>query len=214
MLPAMQKEPGGVELDELRRRAKAHLRKRMRSVRRQTPATALAERNSRLVETVLGLPEYQAASSVGLFWPILSRQEVDLRAVDVHARQAAKRVCYPYMTPNDNGGFTTGFAVPKSTKELAGMGRGFDEPPLDAPRVGRGDVDLIIVPALAAALDGHRIGYGAGYYDATLPDYAPPATLVFVLFDFQIIAEVPSFAHDVACDVIVTDRRVVQVTST
>jgi 5-formyltetrahydrofolate cyclo-ligase len=63
------------------------------------------------------------------------------------------------------------------------------------------------VPALAVSPDGHRLGYGAGFYDATLPDFRPPGTAIAVVFDFQVLVELPVLSHDVACDVIVTDRR-------
>ena len=52
--------------------------------------------------------------------------------------------------------------------------------------------DVVVVPALAVAADGHRVGYGIGFYDATLPDVCPPAAAVMVAFGFQLLAEVPS----------------------
>ncbi|HEY5239824.1 MAG TPA: 5-formyltetrahydrofolate cyclo-ligase, partial [Polyangiaceae bacterium] len=57
---------------------------------------------------------------------------------------------------------------------------------------------------------GHRIGYGAGYYDRALPRFAPPAVSVTVLFDFQLVAEVPTTDGDVTVDWIVTDTRVMK----
>ena len=52
---------------------------------------------------------------------------------------------------------------------------------------------------------GHRLGYGRGYYDRTLA-LMPRTTSVAVAFDFQLIAEVPSEAHDVPVTWVVTDR--------
>ena len=68
-------------------------------------------------------------------------------------------------------------------------------------------VDLIVVPALAVAPTGHRLGYGGGFYDVMLPDFCPPATAVVVAFDFQLVAELPAEPHDVACALVVTDAR-------
>ena len=42
---------------------------------------------------------------------------------------------------------------------------GIREPMPDAPAV---DPDILIVPLLAFDRRGHRLGYGAGYYDMTL----------------------------------------------
>jgi 5-formyltetrahydrofolate cyclo-ligase len=66
----------------------------------------------------------------------------------------------------------------------------------------------VIVPALAATPDGHRLGYGSGFYDVTLPELRPPALAVTVLYSFQLLAELPTLEHDVACDVVVTDREI------
>jgi len=42
---------------------------------------------------------------------------------------------------------------------------GIREPPADAPEL---NPDILIVPLLAFDRRGHRIGYGAGYYDMTI----------------------------------------------
>jgi len=67
------------------------------------------------------------------------------------------------------------------------------------------------VPALAVASSGHRLGYGSGFYDATLPDFCPPALSIVVAYDFQLLAELPVSAHDIACDIVVTDARLLRV---
>jgi 5-formyltetrahydrofolate cyclo-ligase len=90
------------------------------------------------------------------------------------------------------------------------LGFGFREPSLDDPEAVRGEVEAVVVPALAADPSGHRIGYGAGYYDRTLPRFAPPAVAVAVVFDFQLVAEVPTTDGDVRVDWIVTDTRVMK----
>lgn len=195
-------------LAEFRARAKKQLRARMRGVRLAISASALGERSSRIVERLEALPLFARAGSVALFWPMETRHEVDLRALDAAARRADKVVYYPFMDKAD-GGYRTGFRRVDDASLLVERGRGFSEPPPDAVEARRGEIDVVVVPALAAAADGHRIGYGAGFYDATLPDVCPPARSVVAVFDFQLLAEVPSTAHDVACDVVVTDARVI-----
>lgn len=193
----------------LRDRAKRQLRSRMKALRAAHPEPQRAERSRAVVERVLALPEYEAARSVGLFWPMLERQELDVRALDVAARAAQKAVYYPYLEPHGDG-FVTGFRRVESTSELAERGRHFHEPPSTAPRAERGDLDVVIVPALAVASSGHRLGYGSGFYDATLPDVCPPAIAIAVAFEFQLLAELPASERDVACAVIVTDARVLR----
>ena len=191
-------------LAELTRLARKQLRGRARSVRAAYPEAALLERSRLIVERVVALPEFDAAESIALFWPL--PREVDLREIDKAARSHGKRVYYPVMDRHATG-VRTGMALSAETAELAERGSRFAEPPPSAPRAERGDIDLVFVPALAVALNGHRLGYGAGFYDATLPDFCPPAKSVVVAYDFQLLAELPHLAHDVACDWIVTDRR-------
>ena len=72
-------------------------------------------------------------------------------------------------------------------------------------------MDFAVVPALTANRAGYRIGYGAGFYDRTLPRFAPPAFTIIVAFDFQLIAEVPVTDGDVGCDMVVTDRNTLRI---
>jgi 5-formyltetrahydrofolate cyclo-ligase len=92
-------------------------------------------------------------------------------------------------------------------------GHGFPEPRADAPRAEADAIDLVIVPGLAFDPRGHRIGYGAGFYDRFLaplsrPSGAAHARAVGVCFDFQVLAEAPTSPEDVAVAVVVTDKRV------
>lgn len=187
-------------------RAKKQLRARMRALRSAHPEKARAERSARLVARVIALPEFVSARGVALFASLLDGGEVDVRALDQAARTANKRIFYPTIERKGDRDHTALAEVSDPT-ELAMRGRRFAEPPESARRAARGDVDLVVVPALALAATGHRLGYGGGFYDAMLPDFCPPAVAVAVAFDFQLIAELPAEPHDVPCDIVVTDAR-------
>lgn len=192
------------ELSDLRKRAKIQIRKRMRALRKALPEAALAQRSARIVERLRALPAYQDARSLALFWPMTS--EVDLRALDADARALNKDVYYPRLDRVDDK-VMTGFARTASAAELVTAGMRFAEPPRAAPLASSGELDLIVVPALAASALGHRLGYGSGFYDATLPEFRPKALCALVAFEFQLLAELPLEAHDVACDLVITDER-------
>jgi 5-formyltetrahydrofolate cyclo-ligase len=194
-------------LAEITERAKKQIRSRMRSLRGAHPPAALAERNGRIVERLRTLPALVQARSVACFWPMTDRHEVDLRPFDAYLREQGKRVYYPGLAGGDGAPVRTCMRLTRSTDELVVRGGRFAEPPREAPEAERGDVDLLVVPALAVAANGHRIGYGAGFYDAALPDFRPPALAVVIAYDFQLLAEVPAEPHDVPCDIVVTDAR-------
>jgi 5-formyltetrahydrofolate cyclo-ligase len=201
--------PAGADLDALRIRAKRQLRDRARALRTAIPEPAREARSLRVVERVFELPEVQAASAVASFWPMTSRGEVDLRTLDERLRAAGKRLFYPGMAEPDGPG--PRFARVDDRAALADRGRRFLEPPADAPVANPGDLDIVIVPALAVSGTGDRLGYGAGFYDSILPRFCPPALSVVVVYDFELLPELPVTDHDVSCNVVVTDTRVIRV---
>ncbi|HZF48585.1 MAG TPA: 5-formyltetrahydrofolate cyclo-ligase [Polyangiaceae bacterium] len=190
----------------LRKQAKAVLRQRARALRNTIPEGAIKERSARIVASLLGLPEIAGARSVALFYPIEGRNEVDLRALDAELRAKGARIAYPAIEQETR---VMSFRFVAETEAMEERGLGFREPAEDAEEAVA--LDAIVVPALQIDASGHRIGYGAGYYDRTLPRYSPPATAIGVAFDFQLIAEVPVTEGDVAVSMVVTDQRVFRV---
>ena len=69
-------------------------------------------------------------------------------------------------------------------------------------------VDVVFVPAAAVDRDGNRLGWGKGYYDRFLAGLDPSTFVVAVVFDADILAEIPAEPHDIGVDVIITERDV------
>jgi 5-formyltetrahydrofolate cyclo-ligase len=67
--------------------------------------------------------------------------------------------------------------------------------------------DIVLVPLVAFDRAGHRIGYGAGYYDRTLEALRRQKTLVAIglAFTVQEIPQVPALPHDVRLDYVLTE---------
>ena len=188
--------------DYIRLKVKAELRKRLRGVRKTTPAEACAERSCALVARLELHEAVASAKTVALFWPIVSRHEVDLRPLDATLRARGVRIAYPAIDADTN---VMAFRFVDDASALEDRGYGFMEPAADAPLATA--LDAIIVPAIAVDPTGHRIGYGAGYYDRTLPSFAPPAVSIAVAYDWQLVAEVPATEGDVRVGWVVTDIR-------
>ena len=62
-------------------------------------------------------------------------------------------------------------------------------------------IDLRRLPA--------RLGYGGGYYDRLLPLLRPHVPRIAGAFDEQIVAAVPTAAHDLAVDLVATPSRII-----
>jgi len=85
---------------------------------------------------------------------------------------------------------------------------GIREPEASAPAVAP---EIVIVPLLAFDRTGHRIGYGAGYYDLTIAALRATQAVVAigVAFAAQEIAAVPATPHDAPLDLVLTEREVI-----
>jgi 5-formyltetrahydrofolate cyclo-ligase len=85
---------------------------------------------------------------------------------------------------------------------------GIREPTPDAPEVAP---DILIVPLVCFDRAGHRIGYGAGYYDMTIHALRAKKKIVAVgvAFAAQEISKVPSTERDERLDLVLTEREVI-----
>jgi 5-formyltetrahydrofolate cyclo-ligase len=85
---------------------------------------------------------------------------------------------------------------------------GIREPPPEAPEV---DPDIVLTPLAAFDRTGHRIGYGAGYYDMTLARLRArkPIVAVGLAYAAQEISVVPTTARDERLDLVLTEREVI-----
>jgi 5-formyltetrahydrofolate cyclo-ligase len=83
-----------------------------------------------------------------------------------------------------------------------------EEPLPEAPEAAP---DLLFVPLAAFDRGGHRIGYGAGFYDRTLAELRAKKTIwaVGVAYASQELAKVPHEAHDESLDFVLTERELI-----
>lgn len=71
--------------------------------------------------------------------------------------------------------------------------------------------DILLLPLIAYDKTGHRLGYGAGYYDRTVQALRAQRDIVVIglAYDEQEIDAVPAGSHDQRLDAVITDRRAV-----
>ncbi len=85
---------------------------------------------------------------------------------------------------------------------------GIREPKSDAPEVFP---DVLIVPLACFDRAGHRVGYGAGFYDMTIHRLRAMKTVVAIgiAFAAQEIPRVPATERDERLDLVLTEREVI-----
>jgi 5-formyltetrahydrofolate cyclo-ligase len=92
--------------------------------------------------------------------------------------------------------------------ELARGQWGIREPKPEQPEVAP---DILIVPLAAFDRAGHRIGYGAGYYDMTINALRAKkrVTAIGIAFAAQEISRVPATERDARLDLVLTERETI-----
>ncbi|MFT4230072.1 MAG: 5-formyltetrahydrofolate cyclo-ligase [Microbacterium sp.] len=73
------------------------------------------------------------------------------------------------------------------------------------------DVDLLIIPAAAVDRAGMRLGWGRGYFDKTLGSMKRRPPVYAVVFDSELVDEVPSDDRDERVDGVVTPTRIIDI---
>lgn len=70
------------------------------------------------------------------------------------------------------------------------------------------DIELMIIPAVAFDRKGNRLGRGKGFYDRLLA--TSKATKIGVGYEFQLFDSIPSEPHDVAMDMVITQKTLIK----
>ena len=184
--------------------SKSEIRKRLIAMRNAIPREEI-EGKSRVIQARLTeLEEIRSASTLMIFLSFGS--EVLTDDLILWCWGEGKRVCVPFCRPESRE--LTACRI-DGFEELEMGHYGIREPNEDLLRpVDGGEIEAILVPAVAFDRRGYRVGYGGGYYDRFLPA-APQAAKIGVAFAAQIIGEVPVDAHDLPVDRIVTECEVI-----
>ncbi|MBS0535944.1 MAG: 5-formyltetrahydrofolate cyclo-ligase [Proteobacteria bacterium] len=85
---------------------------------------------------------------------------------------------------------------------------GIREPTPDAPEA---KPDIVLVPLVCFDRAGHRVGYGAGYYDRTIAGLRAlkPVVTIGIAFALQEIPQVPATEHDQRLDFVLTEKEII-----
>lgn len=82
---------------------------------------------------------------------------------------------------------------------------GFQEPIEGTVRAAE-DLSGFLVPGVAFSKKGQRIGRGKGFYDRTLSKVK--GLKVGVCYSYQLFSDLPTEAHDISMDIVVSDQGI------
>ena len=183
---------------------KAEIRKQAHANRNQQPNKD--ELSRQICAAFMSLPEYVAARTVMFYVDV--RSEVRTRHSLPDALASGKRIVVPYCVNQELELFLL-----EDMEELSiGMYKILEPRPelRSAPekRVMPAELDLVMVPGVAFDRNGGRMGHGMGYYDKLLEHARADAPLVALAFECQLFPEIPTQAHDIFMDKVITEKTI------
>jgi 5-formyltetrahydrofolate cyclo-ligase len=150
----------------------------------------------------LALARQHQSRTAAAYWPI--RGEADPLPLLAQLAAAGLTTALPVVS---RSGKPLIFRQWRPGDPLVAGPMGLREPPADSPPT---HPDLLFVPLAAFDRGGHRVGYGAGYYDATLAELAANRPLaVGLAFSTQEAESVPAEAHDYPLAFVITERETI-----
>ncbi len=170
---------------------KPALRRQILAARRALPA-AVRERETRSLQTHIARLAADV-ETIAAYIPVGSEPGADPDSVPLLDGLAGSRILLPIA----RAGQPMQWAVyRRGALVSAPFGLLEPAPPWLAPDT-IAQADLVLIPALAVARDGTRLGRGAGFYDRALHLADPSAPLVAVVRDDELLDAIPAESHDV-----------------
>ena len=136
------------------------------------------------------------------------RNEVETKNIIVKAIKDDKRIIIPISIKETRELILS--EIKDYDSELGSGAYGILEPKEEfIRRVDPALIDLVIIPGVAFDNAGHRVGYGAGYYDRFLKKLKPYVPKIALAFDLQIVDSIDGDEHDIPVDYIINENSII-----
>ena len=190
---------------------KRKLRQQKLLERLKHQTSAKASKSHKIISKLQKFSIFKKAKNILLYLPI--HGEVDLTSLITkkndmdHDRGKSKGKQKSFILPRVNGKKLDLFYV-KNIDEVEMAKFKVLEPKKHLPKAKIKEIDLILTPGIVFSIDGHRIGYGKGFYDRLLKKAKCPK--IGIAYDFQIVKNTAAEKHDVPMDMIITEKRIIK----
>ena len=173
---------------------KKELRKQIMQRKRAMLPEEIVSKSAELKDLFLASDAYKNAKTIYGYMPY--NQEVRTVAIMEQALLDGKRVAVPKVYGDIMRFiYVTDFAAMEKSEF------GIPEPIADEP-VADDSHALVLMPGLAFDKEGHRVGYGGGFYDKFL-EAEPEHPTVALCYDFQMLPHLQTQEHDIPVDVVI-----------
>ena len=167
---------------------KKELRDYIRKFKRAMTKEEIEAKSEKLGELFLASDLYKQAKNIYGYLPY--NQEVRTTAMLEQAQKDGKRIAVPKIL-----GDTMIFIW---LDDLTAVERGYSgiPEPVDLTPVADDPTALVLMPGMAFDPEGHRCGYGGGFYDKFLASEPDHPTLA-LCYDFQVLPHLDTEEFDV-----------------
>lgn len=160
--------------------------------------------DSLICEAIANLTEVKNADVIALYAAI--ENEVNLSRVTMEFIKLKKRLCFPRALNNRSDLPEYEMVEITDLSDLK-IGRyGIPEPKLKCRIMEKSKIDLWLVPGVAFAPNGIRLGRGKGVYDRLLKDAV--GKKIGILYQTQLQNSLPSEQHDIKMNMLITEKGV------
>ena len=169
---------------------KKELRAKVRAQKRAMTEEQIVRKSQALAELFVRSEAYRNAKSIYGYLPY--NQEVRTVPMLEQAQKDGKRVAVPKCY-DDEMRFIWLDDLTRVEKGYAGIPEPIDDSPVaDDPTA------LVLMPGMAFDPQGHRIGYGGGFYDKFLAKESHPT--LALCYDFQVFESLETEEFDIPVD--------------
>ena len=177
---------------------KKALRKRIAEQKRAMTPEQIEAASQRLAERLFQTDAYQNALSI--YGYLSYNQEIRTLPILRRAMIDGKRVAVPKVYGDEMR-----FIWMDDLSLVAPGYYDIPEPIADGP-VADDELALMLMPGLAFDPEGHRVGYGGGFYDRYLAAH-PDHKLVALCYGFQLVDHLDCEAHDIPVHRVIPDEE-------
>ena len=185
--------------------AKLALRKQIRAALEGMTAARRGAASSEACALLEKQAVWQEARAILFYAPL--REELDIWPLVTAALAAGRTVALPKFDPGSDR--YVACRIQDLTRDLRRGKFGIREPNECCAVLPPDQLDLVLVPGVAFDVRGRRLGRGRGFYDRLLA--LMRGTTCGVVFDEQIIAQVPVEPHDARVNCLLTPTRWIEV---
>ena len=172
---------------------KQELRGLVRTQKRAMTQMQILQKSDSLTRQLLGTEQYRNARSIYGYLPY--NQEVRTVPLLAQALRDGKRVAVPKCY-GDEMRFIWMEDLSRVERGYAGIPEPIDDGPM-----ADDETALVLMPGLAFDRQGHRIGYGGGFYDKFLAREGSHPT-VALCYDFQVFDHLETEEFDIPVDLV------------